>query len=150
MRTRLFLCVILGLTWTATSFAGSVRIEEERDVVLAAKWVFVAKVTSYEPWSKECESGVRMTLRSQEVLKGSARDFVDLRYELWWPTAGSDECPSVHYVRPPKASDLRAGAGVIATVVGPNYSSEDAAYSTFDLSRRAELEAWLKGEASKK
>ncbi len=144
MRTLAGSVGALALLWATASLASSVWVESDRDVVLAAKWVFVGEVTSYELWSEGCNAGVHMKLRSRELLHGSAREFVDLPYELWWPSPMGDKCPSVSYSTPPEASSLEKGAVVIATVVGPNYASDDAAYATFDVSRRAEIEGWLK------
>jgi len=139
------LLLALSFLWVSGGLASEVFIEDERNVVRAAEWVFVAEVTSYKPWfaAERCSRGIHIKVRSIELLKGRAREFVDLPYELSWPLPMSDDCWGESYVEPPAARDLKKGAIVIATV-SPLNDRPEQVYATLDFWHYAAVKRWVR------
>jgi len=146
MRPRglpLLLVLLVPLTLAATAWAGKAFVQKDREVIDEATWIFVGEITSQERSSDACTSDIEMKVRSLELLKGSPREFEAIYYGVR-TYHFAEGCPSKHVMTAPQSSTLDPGTKLIATVGGKRYARDDAVWATFDLSRRGEIEGWLK------
>ena len=137
--------VLAGLWLVGSPVLAGVLVREKPEaLVRQADFVFVAEVTSHSTWSKKCEAGLALEVRSIEILKGpKKKKFENFPYRIWWPTQGP-ECGSVSFVQPPRAQELGVGQRLIALVGGGHFESGDSVSGSFDVTMRSEIEGWLK------
>ena len=160
MRVRTLCSSLLGvllalpLFWVPSSFATEYCIPTDRDVVRAAKWVFVAEVTSSKRSSTRCKVVEQMKLRSLQLLKGSKREFADVNYTQRWANQGrydDHSCGPTSWAFDPRPSavGLYKGNRVIAMVYPAKDDPGGArkavwVYATLDLSQLRSVKRWVR------